>query len=68
MVIAIVMRAAFEHASWVSPEVWALQGMQGAYTFVKEKSPCVGPNMSYVICSILCHFINLSSISVLSIN
>ncbi|KAF8807579.1 phosphatases II [Phlegmacium glaucopus] len=48
MVIAIVMRAAAEHAAWVPPEVWALKGMQGAYAFVKEKSPCVGPNMSLI--------------------
>ena len=49
MVIAIVMRAAAERAAWAPPEVWALKGMQGAYAFVKEKSPCAGPNMSYVI-------------------
>lgn len=46
MVIALVMRAAAERHSSVPPEVWALKGMQGAYSFVKEKSPCVGPNMS----------------------
>jgi tyrosine-protein phosphatase len=46
MVIALVMRAAAEHSRHVPPEVWALKGMQGAYSFVKEKSPCVGPNMS----------------------
>lgn len=49
MVIALVMRAAAERHSSVPPEVWALPGMQGAYAFVKEKSPHVGPNMSYVI-------------------
>ena len=49
MVIALVMRAAAERHSSVPPEVWALPGMQGAYSFVKEKSPHVGPNMSYVI-------------------
>ena len=54
MIIAIVMRAAAEHAAWVPPAVWALKGMQGAYAFVKEKSPCVGPNMSYVIRYIHC--------------
>ena len=48
MIIAIVMRAAAEHAAWVPPEIWTLKGMQEAYSFVKEKSPCVGPNMSYV--------------------
>ena len=59
MIIAIVMRAAAEHAAWVPPEVWALKGMQEAYSFVKEKSPCVGPNMSYVIRLILCYFMYL---------
>ena len=49
MVIALVMRAAAERHSSVPPEVWALPGMQGAYAFVKEKSPHVGPNMSYAI-------------------
>ncbi|KAF8167923.1 hypothetical protein B0H34DRAFT_670236 [Crassisporium funariophilum] len=48
MVIALVMRAAAERHSSVPPEVWALKGMQGAYSFVKEKSPCVGPNMSLI--------------------
>ncbi|KAG2023282.1 hypothetical protein CC2G_000952 [Coprinopsis cinerea AmutBmut pab1-1] len=48
MVIALVMRAAAERSPLVPPEVWALQGMQGAYSFVKEKSPCVGPNMSLI--------------------
>lgn len=48
MVIALVMRAAAERRSSVPPDIWALQGMQAAYDYVKEKSPCVGPNMSYV--------------------
>ncbi|KAH9486754.1 Tyrosine-protein phosphatase pmp1 [Psilocybe cubensis] len=48
MVIALVMRAAAERHTSVPPEVWSLQGMQGAYTFVKEKSPHVGPNMSLI--------------------
>lgn len=48
LVIALVMRAAAERSPSVPPEVWALKGMQGAYTFVKSKSRWVGPNMSYV--------------------
>lgn len=48
------MRAAAENSPSVPPEVWALKGMQEAYAFVKEKSPCVGPNMQYV------HFVLLS--------
>ena len=68
MIIAIVMRAAAEHAAWVPPEVWALKSMQEAYSFVKEKSPCVGPNMSYVVRLIPCRFINLSLMPVLFIN
>jgi len=48
MVIALVMRAAAERRSSVPPDIWALRGMQAAYDFVKVKSPCVGPNMSYV--------------------
>ncbi|TFK40982.1 hypothetical protein BDQ12DRAFT_646634 [Crucibulum laeve] len=48
MVIALVMRAAAEHSHNVPPEVWALKGMQGAYSFVKEKSKWVGPNMSLI--------------------
>ncbi|KAG6845975.1 hypothetical protein H0H87_011023 [Tephrocybe sp. NHM501043] len=48
MVIALVMRAAAEQSSAVPPEVWALKGMQGAYSFVKEKSKWVGPNMSLI--------------------
>ncbi|KAJ2928780.1 hypothetical protein H1R20_g8316, partial [Candolleomyces eurysporus] len=49
MVIALVMRAAAERSPHVPPEVWALKGMQGAYAFVKEKSPVVGPNMSLIL-------------------
>lgn len=48
MVIALVMRAAAERHSSVPPEVWALTGMQGAYSFVKKKSSHVGPNMSLI--------------------
>jgi tyrosine-protein phosphatase len=48
MVIALVMRAAAERSSSVPPEVWDLKGMQGAYSFVKDKSKWIGPNMSYV--------------------
>lgn len=68
MVIAIVMRAAAEHAAWVPQEIWALKGMQAAYSFVKEKSPCVGPNMSYAIHRIFFYIINLCLTPVLSIN
>ncbi|KAJ7071311.1 hypothetical protein C8F01DRAFT_1206845 [Mycena amicta] len=32
----------------VPSEIWALKGMQGAYTFLKEKSKWVGPNMSLI--------------------
>ena len=46
MVIALVMRAAAERSPNVPPEVWALKGMQAAYSFVKDKSKWVGPNMS----------------------
>ncbi|KAI0078946.1 hypothetical protein K474DRAFT_1673819 [Panus rudis PR-1116 ss-1] len=48
LVIALVMRAAATCSPLVPPEVWALKGMQGAYTFVKEKSKWVGPNMSLI--------------------
>ncbi|PPR01612.1 hypothetical protein CVT24_005763 [Panaeolus cyanescens] len=48
MVIAIVMRAAAERQTSVPPEIWDLKGMQGAYSYVKDKSPCVGPNMSLI--------------------
>ena len=42
------MRAAAQCSVAVPSEVWALKGMQGAYSYVKEKSRWVGPNMSYV--------------------
>lgn len=48
MVIALVMRAATLCSPSVPPEVWNLKGMQAAYSFVKEKSKWIGPNMSYV--------------------
>ncbi|KAG5644721.1 hypothetical protein DXG03_007850 [Asterophora parasitica] len=48
LVIALVMRAAAEQSPSVPPEVWALKGMQGAYSYVKEKSKWVGPNMSLI--------------------
>lgn len=48
LVIALVMRAAAQCSPSVPPEIWALKGMQGAYTYVKQKSKWVGPNMSYV--------------------
>ncbi|KAJ7900046.1 hypothetical protein B0H14DRAFT_2672033 [Mycena olivaceomarginata] len=48
LVIALVMRAAAERSPHVPSEIWALRGMQGAYTFVKEKSKWVGPNMSLI--------------------
>ncbi|KAI0757065.1 hypothetical protein C8Q80DRAFT_1333738 [Daedaleopsis nitida] len=48
LVIALVMRAAAQHSPNVPPEVWALKGMQGAYSFVKDKSKWVGPNMSLI--------------------
>ncbi|GLB36331.1 putative dual specificity phosphatase, catalytic domain [Lyophyllum shimeji] len=48
LVIALVMRAAAQQSPSVPPEVWALKGMQGAYSFVKEKSKWVGPNMSLI--------------------
>lgn len=48
MAIALVMRAAAERSPSVPSEIWALKGMQGAYTFVKEKSKWVGPNMSLI--------------------
>jgi tyrosine-protein phosphatase MSG5 len=40
------MRAAAKCLPSVPAEVWALKGMQGAYSYVKEKSKHVGPNMS----------------------
>jgi tyrosine-protein phosphatase MSG5 len=45
LVIALVMRAASLHSPWVPQEVWDLKGMQAAYTYAKEKSNCIGPNM-----------------------
>ncbi|KAI0335343.1 hypothetical protein GY45DRAFT_1240602 [Cubamyces sp. BRFM 1775] len=48
LVIALVMRAAAQRSPSVPSEVWALKGMQGAYSFVKEKSKWVGPNMSLI--------------------
>ncbi|KAM5535401.1 hypothetical protein V8D89_010923 [Ganoderma adspersum] len=48
LVIALVMRAAAQRSSNVPPEVWALKGMQASYSFVKEKSKHVGPNMSLI--------------------
>ncbi|KXN89855.1 Tyrosine-protein phosphatase pmp1 [Leucoagaricus sp. SymC.cos] len=48
MVTALVMRAAAERSASVPPEVWDLKGMQGAYTFVKDKSKWIGPNMSLI--------------------
>ncbi|RDX55919.1 hypothetical protein OH76DRAFT_1338362 [Lentinus brumalis] len=48
LIIALVMRAAAQRSPNVPPEVWALKGMQAAYSFVKEKSKWVGPNMSLI--------------------
>ncbi|KAF8640486.1 hypothetical protein AX17_000149 [Amanita inopinata Kibby_2008] len=48
LVIALVMRAAAERDSNVPPEVWTLKGMHGAYSFVKEKSRWISPNMSLI--------------------
>lgn len=48
MAIALVMRAAAERSPSVPSEIWALKGMQGAYTYVKEKSKWIGPNMSLI--------------------
>jgi len=48
LVIALVMRAAAQRSPNVPSEVWALKGMQEAYSFVKEKSRAVGPNMSLI--------------------
>ncbi|KAI0936263.1 hypothetical protein AcW1_000546 [Taiwanofungus camphoratus] len=48
LVIALVMRAAAHRSPNVPSEVWALKGMQGAYSFVKEKSNAIGPNMSLI--------------------
>ena len=46
LIIALVMRAAAQCSTAVPLEVWALKGMQAAYSYVKEKSKWVGPNMS----------------------
>ena len=57
------MRAAAQRSPNVPPEVWALKGMQGAYSFVKEKSKYVGPNMSYVSpldYDVMCHLTTVS--------
>ncbi|KAG5718584.1 Tyrosine-protein phosphatase pmp1 [Termitomyces sp. T112] len=48
MVVALVMRAAADQSPSVPTEVWALKGMQGAYSYVKEKSKWIGPNMSLI--------------------
>ncbi|OCH96477.1 hypothetical protein OBBRIDRAFT_718531 [Obba rivulosa] len=48
LVIALVMRAASQRSPNVPSEVWALKGMQGAYSYVKERSKWVGPNMSLI--------------------
>lgn len=48
LIIALVMRAAAQCSTAVPSEVWALKGMQGAYSYVKEKSKWVGPNMSLI--------------------
>ncbi|KIJ21585.1 hypothetical protein PAXINDRAFT_64548 [Paxillus involutus ATCC 200175] len=48
LMIAIVMRAAAMRLTTVPPDVWDLKGMQAAYSFVKEKSKHVGPNMSLI--------------------
>ena len=46
LIIALVMRAAALRSTSVPPEVWALKGYQQSYSFVKNKSKWVGPNMS----------------------
>ncbi|KAG6333610.1 hypothetical protein ID866_5481 [Astraeus odoratus] len=48
LAIALVMRAAATRSPLVPPEVWELRGMQAAYSFVKDKSRHVGPNMSLI--------------------
>jgi tyrosine-protein phosphatase len=45
LVIALVMRAASLRSPWVPQDVWDLNGMQAAYTYVKQKSKWAGPNM-----------------------
>ncbi len=62
MVIALVMRAAAMRSPHVPDHVWALKGMQAAYDYVKQKSTCVGPNMSCV------EFIIISSDILLMLN
>ncbi|KAK2461775.1 hypothetical protein APHAL10511_006238 [Amanita phalloides] len=48
LVIALVMRAAAERASNIPPEVWSLKGMHDAYSYVKQKSKWISPNMSLI--------------------
>jgi tyrosine-protein phosphatase len=48
LMIAIVMRAAATRSPNVPPRVWELKGMQAAYSYVKDKSRHVGPNMSLI--------------------
>ncbi|EKM60986.1 uncharacterized protein PHACADRAFT_247258 [Phanerochaete carnosa HHB-10118-sp] len=48
LIIALVMRAAAQCSPMVPPEVWSLKTMHDAYSFVKEKSKWVGPNMSLI--------------------
>ncbi|PFH54646.1 hypothetical protein AMATHDRAFT_52320 [Amanita thiersii Skay4041] len=48
LVIALIMRAAAEHSPTVPPEVWKLKGMHSAYSYVKEKSKWISPNMSLI--------------------
>ncbi|KAL1748915.1 hypothetical protein HDZ31DRAFT_28645 [Schizophyllum fasciatum] len=48
VIIAMVMRAAFEHLHWVPSDVWALRDMNSAYDYVKSKSRWAGPNMSLI--------------------
>ena len=55
------MRAAAERASSVPPEVWSLKGMHDAYSYVKEKSKWISPNMSYVSMSVRFFFSPLLS-------
>ncbi|KAG6381344.1 phosphatases II [Boletus reticuloceps] len=65
LVIAIVMRAAATRSPNVPPDVWELRGMQAAYSFVKDKSRHVGPNMSpfKAVILLLLHRIMLHSAS-----
>ncbi|KAG9314525.1 phosphatases II [Chiua virens] len=48
LMIAIVMHAAATRSPSVPPDVWDLKGMQAAYSYVKDKSRHVGPNMSLI--------------------